>query len=181
MLPSVVRRGRPRDRALGCLIIPSPRHVPCLAREMGSGCGQGARRRIQAAPRDRDGRWGARQWLSSPAPVPSRPPQVSRKPRSPLGTAKPWRNRLGETPCSQAPGPGLARAPPAPQLPAQTAPTPPAAAGDARTSRGPCHSARSPGSSVAPEAGEWVEVPGCLWLWCALGSATPDSRAGHLP
>lgn len=61
---------------------------------------------------------------SGDTPVPAHLRRGSYTPGSPLGAAKPWRNRLGETPCSQAAGPGPAWAPSEPQLSAQTTCTP---------------------------------------------------------
>lgn len=173
MRPSVGHGGRPRDRAPGlpdfpqrCGGIPGPGHVPCLARKMGSGCGQRARRRIQAAPGHRDGRWGARQRLGSPTPVPSRTPQVSRKPRSALGTTKSWRNRLGDTPCSQAAGPGLAWAPP--RHPGYL-PRPPAPASCQQLGAFPDHLIRV----ALPGAREAVSLPRLVSGWTCPGAFGP--------
>lgn len=103
--------------------VPGPGHVPCLRQGMGSACGQRPRKRIRLFLETGVG--GERLLPGSgDTPVPARLRRRFYTPGAPLGAAKPWRNRLGETPCSQAAGPGPARAPLEPQLSAQTTCTP---------------------------------------------------------
>lgn len=177
-------------KPLVCLIIPEccadvlrPGHAPCTGQPVGRGPAGEPRLLLETGV---DAGESARR-LARPACA-LLSPQVLPHTSVSSGRHQALEKQAGRDPLSQAAGPGLARAPPERQPSAQTTCTPSCQQPGAFTERLLCGSARSPGGSVTPTAGEWVELSGWLRLWwcpgpCDSGQATFPSwgSSGRVP